>query len=160
MAKALVLYYSRTGTTEEMAKIIGEALQKKEIEAVVKSVVDVEVDELRDCDAIIAGSPTYYGLPAAQMKHLFDESVRFHGKLDGKVGAAFSSAANLAGGNETTILAILQMMLVHGMIVKGSAQGDHYGPVAVGGVDKRARKGCENLAAETAELINRLALNG
>lgn len=38
---------------------------------------------------------------------LFDESVKIHGKLDGKVGAAFSSAANIAGGNETTILDII-----------------------------------------------------
>jgi NAD(P)H dehydrogenase (quinone) len=93
---------------------------------------------------------------AAEMKKMFDASVAIHGQLEGKVGGAFTSAANLAGGNETTILSILEAMLIHGMIVKGTSRGDHYGPVAIGKPDKRAVDGCHKLGRETAELAVRL----
>jgi len=160
MAKALVVFYSRTGTTEEMAKVIGASLADQGLDVAVKSVAETRADDFLDYDAIVAGSPTYYGLMAAELKALFDESVKHHGKLAGKVGAAFTSAANVGGGNETTVLSILQAMLIHGMVVKGSARGDHYGPVAIGKVDKRARVQCEKLAREVAELTKMVAANG
>ena len=40
------------------------------------------------------------------------------------------------------MLDILKAMLVHGMIVQGDAEWDHYGPVAVGAPDERSRKSC------------------
>ena len=103
MASVLVLYYSRTGNTQKMAKIITEELKVKGQDATLKAIDDVNVDELEAADGVIIGSPTYYGTMAAQIKTLLDETVKIHGKLDGKVGGAFSSAANIAGGNETTI---------------------------------------------------------
>ncbi len=62
---------------------------------------------------------------AAEIKKFIDESVKFHGKLEGKVGGAFSSSAQIGGGNETTIMDILKTLLIHGMIIQGSSKGDH-----------------------------------
>lgn len=52
-----------------------------------------------------------------------------HGKLVGKVGGVFTSSGMIGGGNETTIMSILQGLLIHGMIVQGVQEGNHYGPV-------------------------------
>ena len=155
MAEALVIYYSRTGNTRNMAEVIGEGLKKESITTSVKSVADVKVDELLKADAIIVGSPTYYGSMAAEIKKLFDDSVKFHGKLDGKIGAAFASSANIAGGNETTILDILNAMLIHGMIIQGDPKGDHYGPVAIGVPDERTLNECMRFASRIAKLIKK-----
>lgn len=132
MPKALVIYYSESGNTKKMAEAVVEGIKKEGVEALLKDVKDTDAEELLNFDAIAIGSPTYYGAMSAEIKKLLDESVSFHGKLEGKVGAAFSSSANIGGGNETTILAILNAMLIHGMIIRGDSQGGHYGPVAIG----------------------------
>ena len=157
MAKALVIYYSQTGNTKKMAESVLEGIKKEGIEAVLKGVKDVEAAELLRYDAIIIGSPTYYGNMAAEIKKLLDDSVKFHGKLDGKIGAAFTSSANLAGGNETTILDILNAMLIHGMIIQGDPQGDHYGPVAIGAPDGRSSRECLRLGSRIAKLIKKIS---
>ncbi|MCP4653335.1 MAG: flavodoxin family protein [Candidatus Omnitrophica bacterium] len=145
--KTAVIYYSRGGTTKKMAEIIAGELNDNGGNADLFSVEDIQPKQLLDYDGLIIGSPTYYGTLAAEVKSLLDKSVSFHGKLDGKFGAAFSSAANVAGGNETTILSILEAMLIHGMIIQGDPRGDHYGPVAVGKVDDRCQDNCKRLAA-------------
>jgi NAD(P)H dehydrogenase (quinone) len=157
MAKALVIYYSRGGNTKKMAELVTEGIKKEDVEAVLKDVKEVSVDELLKYNAIVIGSPTYYGSMAAEIKKLLDDSVKFHGKLEGKVGAAFSSSANVAGGNETTILDILNAMLIHGMIVQGDPQGDHYGAVAIGGPDVRATKECLRMGSRVAKLVKLLS---
>jgi multimeric flavodoxin WrbA len=48
------------------------------------------------------------------------------------VEVAFSTSTNVGGDNETTILSILHAMLIHGMIVQGNTDFDHYEPVAIG----------------------------
>ena len=151
--KVVVIYYSQGGTTKKMAEVIGNAIQKEGVTAAVVSVESVQADQLREYDGIVIGSPTYYGTLAAQIKKLLDECVSFHGKLDGKAGGAFSSAANIAGGNETTVLSILEAMLIHGMIIQGDPKGDHYGPVAVGSVDKRCEDNCKRFAKRFVELL-------
>jgi len=156
MAKALILYYSRTGNTEDMAKIIADELKAKGQDVSLKAIKDANLDDLEAADGVIIGSPTYYGTMAAQVKTLFDESVKIHGKLDGKVGAAFSSAANIAGGNETTILDIINAMLIHGFIIQGDPKGSHYGPVAIGAPDERANKECKRFADRFAKLLSRI----
>jgi len=157
MARALVIYYSRSGNTKKMAESVLEGIKKEGLEALLKDVKDVEVDELLKYDAIVIGSPTYYGSMSAEIKRLFDDSVKFHGKLEGKVGAAFSSSANVAGGNETTVLDILNAMLIHGMIIQGDPQGDHYGPVAVGAPDARTTKECLRLGSRVAKLVKKVS---
>jgi NAD(P)H dehydrogenase (quinone) len=156
MNRVIVIFYSQSGNTEMMAEVVAEGLKKEGIDADVKKVQEVKAEELLNYQAIIIGSPTYYGSMAAEIKKLFDESVRFHGSLDGKVGAAFASSANIGGGNETTILDILNAMLIHGMIIQGDFQGDHYGAVAIGAPDSRAKKQCLRLGQRVAALIKRL----
>lgn len=156
MPTIIVIYYSQTGNTKEMAELIAEGAKKQGAQVAVKDVKDVTVKELPAFDGIIMGSPTYYGTMAYQLKKLLDESVRLHGDLEGKVGGAFASSANIAGGNETTVLDILNAMLIHGMILQGDPQGDHYGPVAIGKPDARAAKECRRYGERLAKLAGRL----
>ena len=140
-----------------MAQLVAEGAKGVAgAEVTLAKVEDVDPKSLADYDALLVGSPTYYGQMAAEVKALFDKSVAIHGQLEGKVGGAFTSSANLAGGNETTILSILQAMLIHGMIVKGTSQRDHYGPVALGKPDERAAGECHKLGRGMAELAARL----
>lgn len=156
MAKILISYFSSTGNTKKMAELIAGGAEKGGGEVTVKSIGETSATDLLDYDAIIIGSPTYYGAPAAEVRKLFDDSVKYHGQLEGKVGAAFTSSANIGGGNETTIMAIVQSMLIHGMIVRGNSKGDHYGPVSVNAPDARVEKQCRELGRRTAELAARL----
>ncbi len=157
MAKILICYYSRTQHTQRMAEAVAKgAAQIDNTDVQIKSVDEIQPNDLLSYDAIIMGSPTYYGSMASELKKLIDESVAFHGQLAGKVGGAFSSSANVGGGNETTVLDILKAMLIHGMVIQGSAMGDHYGPVAVGDVDTRATKQCTNLGKSVAALTVKL----
>lgn len=156
MASGLVIYYSRSGNTKQMAEIIAEAMNDAQLPTKCKSVDETTVDDLLTADAIVVGSPTYYGRMAAPVAQLFDDSVKKHGKFDGKIGAAFSSSANIGGGNETTILGIINMMLIHGMTVQGDPQGDHYGPVSIGKPDDRVISQCKRRGRRIAELTKRL----
>jgi NAD(P)H dehydrogenase (quinone) len=152
-----VIYYSRSGNTKKMAESVAEGVKKEGIEVVLKDIKNVKAAELLKFEAIVIGSPTYYGTMAAEIKKLLDDSVEFHGELEGKIGGAFASSANLGGGNETTILDILNAMLIHGMIIQGDPQGGHYGPVAIGSPDARATKECVRLGWRIAKLIKRLS---
>jgi NAD(P)H dehydrogenase (quinone) len=156
MARALVCYYSRTRNTEKMAAKIADVLRSEGLDVDLKKVEETKVDELLSYECLIFGSPTYYGSMAWPLKRLIDESVRFHGKLRGRVGGAFASSANIGGGNETTILDILNALLIHGMVVRGDYQRDHYGPVSIGRPDKRALTCCESYAKNVAALVNKL----
>ncbi|HRU14623.1 MAG TPA: flavodoxin domain-containing protein [Anaerohalosphaeraceae bacterium] len=156
MASGLVIYYSRSGNTKMMAKTIADAMSEAGVPTACKSVTDVKVNDLLKVDAIVVGSPTYYGRAASPIIQLFDETVSKHGKLDGKVGGAFSSSANIGGGNETTICEINNMMLIHGMIIQGDPQGDHYGPVSIGKPDARVLEQCTRRGQRIAALTKRL----
>lgn len=156
MASGLVLYYSRSGNTKTMAKTIADAMTAAGVPTACKSVTEVKPDDLLKVDAIVVGSPTYYGRAAAPIAQLFDETVSKHGNLDGKIGGAFSSSANIGGGNETTICEINNMMLIHGMIIQGDPQGDHYGPVSIGKPDTRVLEQCTRRGQRIAALTKRL----
>ena len=153
--KVVVIYYSKSGTTKKMAETIADEIKNNKIDVSLKDISEIKAKELLEYDGIIVGSPTYYGTLSAQIKELFDASVAFHGQLDGKLGAAFSSAANIAGGNETTILSILEAMLIHGMIIQGDFKGDHYGPVAIGNVDQRSEDNCRRSAQRFCKLLKK-----
>lgn len=156
MAKGLVIYYSRSGSTQLMAEAIAEAMNEAGLATECKSVDQTSPDDMLAADAFIVGSPTYYGHMAGAVKQLFDDSVSKHGKLDRKVGGAFTSSVNVGGGNETTLRGILDAMLVHGFIVEGDPQGDHYGPVSLGKPDERAIKQCKRKGTRVAELTLKL----
>ena len=155
--KVLIVYYSRTGNTERMAKAVAEGASKVEgAEVVLKRVVDASVDELNEYDAIIIGSPTYYGQMASEVKRFLDESVKLHGQLEGKVGGAFTSCGAKGGGGETTILSILQALLIHGMIIQGDPREHHYGVVSIGAPDDEILEACRRLGRRVAELASRI----
>ncbi|MEM3700665.1 MAG: NAD(P)H-dependent oxidoreductase [Candidatus Bathyarchaeia archaeon] len=157
MAKVLVVYDSKTGNTEKMALAVAEGAKQVEgIEVVVKKADQTSLDDLLMADGIIMGSPTYYGQMSAKLKALIDESVRIHGKLEGKVGAAFTSSGGTATGAETTLISIIQAMLVHGMIVQGRANNKHYGAAAVESPDKKELENCRELGKRTASLVKKL----
>ena len=158
MAKAIVVYYSRSGNTKKMAEIIAKAMNESDLPTECKSVDKVKPEDLLGFDAIVVGSPTYYGHMAGPLKQLFDELVSSHGQLDGKVGAAFTSAANIGGGNETTIMGIIEAMLISGMVVQGDPEGDHYGPVSIGKPDQRVERQCARRGQRIAELTRKLTV--
>jgi NAD(P)H dehydrogenase (quinone) len=157
MSTILIGYYSRTGNTQAMAQEIGRGAQEAGATVDVKPVEQIPVDSLPEYRAIVLGSPDYYGSMAAPVKKLLDDSVKFHGQLAGKVGGAFSSSANIGGGNETTVLSIVQALLVHGMVVPGIAIGDHYGPVSINAPDERALRQCRKFGQMIAKLTAALA---
>jgi len=156
MAKGLVVYFSKSGNTKKMAEIIAKSMNDSGLATECKSVEKTVVADLLAADAIVIGSPTYYGQMAAPIMQLFTDCVSKHGKLSGKVGGAFASSANIAGGNETTIMGILEAMLIHGMVIQGDPQGDHYGPVAIGAPDDRAISQCKRAGQRVAELTKKL----
>jgi len=157
MARMLVCYFSRSGHTKSMADLIADGARSVAgVTVEVLPVANVAVADLEGFDAIVVGSPTYYGSMAAEVKSLLDQSVAIHGKLAGKVGGAFATSANVGGGNETTVMDILKALLIHGMVVPGNHIGDHYGPVAVGTPDKRAHGECARAGATLAELTVKL----
>ena len=156
MAKVIIIYYSRSGNTQAMAELIADGVKGGGLQVTLKKAQDTKAEEFLKYDAIVIGSPTYYGTMATEIKKLLDESVKFHGSLEGKIGAAFSSSANIGGGNETTILDILNAMLIHGMIIQGDPTGDHYGAVAIGSPDARAKKECTRMGKRLAQLVKTL----
>ena len=154
----LVCYHSKTGNTKKMAEAIAEGVYEGGGKPHLTQPDQFEVAHLLDFHGYIIGSPTYYGQMAAPIKEMFDQSVVLHGRLAGRVGAAFASSANIGGGNETTCLTIAHMMMVHGMLVLGSPQGDHYGPVSVGGPpNDRVLAQCRMLGSRVAKFARRLA---
>jgi NAD(P)H dehydrogenase (quinone) len=156
MAKGIVVYHSRSGNTKEMAEIIAKAMNDSGLTTECKSVEDAEPDTLPDYDAVVIGSPCYYGQMAASVKQLIDDLVGRHGQLSGKVGAAFSSSANIGGGSESTVLGIIEALLIAGMVVQGDPQGAHYGPLSIGRPDDRVKQQCQRRGQRVAELTLRL----
>jgi len=156
MSKVLVVYYSRGGNTKKMAEFVARGVESAGAGCELKEAGKVKAPELLNYDGIIIGSPTYYGGMASEIKKLLDESVSLHGGLEGRVGGAFSSSANIGGGNETTILNIITAMLIHGMIVQGTHEGDHYGPVSIGAPDSRVERQCAALGKRVAGLLKKL----
>jgi len=156
MPRGIAIYYSRSGNTKEMAEIIAKSMSEAGVPTDCKPVETVKASDLLTYDAIVIGSPTYYGQMAGPIKQLFDDAVDFHGELDGKVGAAFSSAANIGGGNETTIMGIIEAMLIAGLVVHGDPEGDHYGPVSINKPDGRVKRQCQRRGQRIAELTKKL----
>ena len=157
MARVLIVYDSKTGHTEKIAFAVAEgAKQVIEVDIAVKKAEDTDIKDLLNADGIIMGSPTYYGQMSAKLKALIDESVKVHGELEGKVGAAFTSSGGTASGAETTLLSILEAMLVHGMIVQGNSHNKHYGAAAVGAPSEKELEFCRELGERTAGLVMKI----
>lgn len=76
---------------------------------------------LKKADGIIFGSPVYFGSISAQLKAFFDKSRKLRGEksLCNKVAAGVTVGASKYGGQETTMKALHDIMLVQGMIIVG-----------------------------------------
>ena len=154
--KVLIVFDSSTGNTEKMAHAVEEGVKKADIDTVIKHVDETSVDEIPQYQGLILGSPVYYGLPSGKIKALIDESVKYHGKLEGMVGGAFASAGGSHTGAETTIIAINEMLLVHGMVIQGSSAGSHYGVASVGSPNDAAIEACMKLGERVGKLVKKL----
>jgi NAD(P)H dehydrogenase (quinone) len=158
MVKLLVVYYSRTGHIKTMAEIMADAAAREDAEVRLKEVSDASNDDLAWADGIIIGSPVHFGQPAAEIKKFIDDSVNIRGQLENKVGAAFASSGHHTGGKETTIMALLESLLVHGMVVCGDpiSSGGHFGAAATGAPDELSTKECTALAKRVVMLASKL----
>jgi len=142
MPKILVLYHSTYGHVEAMAEAVAEGARQVEgavvdIKRVPETVPEelarksgykmdqaapvATVDDLANYDAVIIGAGTRFGTAASQMRNFLDQTggLWFKGGLVGKVGSAFTSSATQHGGNETTLIGMIQTLLHHGMVVAG-----------------------------------------
>ncbi|HAT8623658.1 NAD(P)H:quinone oxidoreductase [Legionella pneumophila serogroup 1] len=137
----LVLYYSRTGSTAQLAQYIARGVESVSglearlrtvppvsttCEAVDKPVPDagaiyVSLDDLRHCHGLALGSPTRFGNMAAPMKYFWDgtTSLWLGGDLVNKPACVFSSSSSMHGGQETTLISMMIPLLHHGMILLG-----------------------------------------
>jgi flavorubredoxin len=90
MPKILILYYSRTGNTEKMAKAVAEGA--KTVQGVeVELTYHATPEQLKEFDAIVMGTPTYHHDTTLDIKMLFEEAATKNINLKGKIGAAFGS---------------------------------------------------------------------
>jgi NAD(P)H dehydrogenase (quinone) len=145
----LVLYFSKGGNTKKLAEAV---------HGVLKHTNDVTKEDFVSSGGIIAGSPVYFGIMAAQLKKIFDEFVGIRKKMEGKIGAAFATSADPSGGKETTMMSIIQVMLIYGMVIVGdpmSATG-HFGTACVGAPDSGILENGIKLGRRVAELAKKL----
>jgi NAD(P)H dehydrogenase (quinone) len=147
MPKVLVLFYSRTGNTAALADAIVEGARSvpytevdvrriddlapastieanskwtEAREAMMKKYRTLEaVERLVDYDALILGAPTRYGVMAAELKNVLDQTgpLWHKGLFVDKVGSAFTSVSTPHGGHETTLWSIMTPMANLGMII-------------------------------------------
>lgn len=141
MTEILVLYYSRHGSTAEMAKLIARGVEEvtgaqaclrtvppisTTCEAIEDSIPDsgppyAEMEDLERCDGLVMGSPTCFGNMAAPLKYFIDQTSNLwlSGKLSGKPAGVFTSTSSLHGGQETTLMSMMLPLMHHGMIISG-----------------------------------------
>ena len=131
----LVLYYTRSGNTQKLAEKVAEGIAAVDsVRPLIRTASEVTREDFLQSAGIVAGSPVYFGTMAAELKRVLDDFVDIRPKMENKLGAAFTSSYHPTGGKETTILSILQAMLIYGMIVVGDPikAGGHYGVASSG----------------------------
>jgi len=157
MPTILVIYDSASGNTEKMAHAVVEGVKGVEgMKVVVKKADQASPEDLLNTDGIILGSPCYFGQMSAKMKSFIDKSLKVYRKLDGKVGAAFTSSGSSVSGAETTLLSLVEAMLIHGMVVMGRSEGMHYGAASVGPPDEKIVDNCKDLGLRIANTVAKL----
>ena len=141
MTKILVLYFSRNGTTAEMANHIARGVDAVNgAEAVLRTVPDVSsicektaesipahgaiyatLEDLKLCDGLALGSPTHFGNMASPLKYFIDSTTEiwFSGALVGKPAGVFTSTGSMHGGQESTLLSMMLPLMHHGMLLLG-----------------------------------------
>jgi NAD(P)H dehydrogenase (quinone) len=144
MGKIVIVYYSSTGHTYQMAKEIARGAQSVGAEVRVRRTAEIapqaaidsrpgwrehlnatadvpeaETADLEWADGFLFGTPTRFGLPAAQLKQFLDQTggLWFQGKLQDKPVGVFAGASNAHGGQESTLLALNNMFYHWGAII-------------------------------------------
>jgi len=137
----LILYYSRTGSTAQLAQYIARGVGmvggiearlrtvppvSTTCEATEKAIPDsgapyVTLDDLRHCSGLALGSPTRFGNMAAPLKYFLDgtSALWLAGDLVDKPACVFSSSASMHGGQETTLISMMLPLMHHGMMILG-----------------------------------------
>jgi len=141
MADILVVYYSRNGATESLAREIATGVDSIDgMSARLRTVPDVssttEASEaavpesgppyatgrdLEECAGLVIGSPSNFGNMAAPLKYFLDNTLGewLRGALVGKPCGAFTTTGSLHGGQESTLLTMAVPLIHHGMIFVG-----------------------------------------
>ena len=139
MIEILILFYSRSGHTKDLAREIQKGvLSVKNCEAKLRTVPSINSSEenteqsesltplvtktdLKSCDGIALGTPTRFGTMAAPMKVFFEQTsdIWLSGNLIDKPAVVFTSTSSLHGGQEATLLSMTVPLLHHGMIILG-----------------------------------------
>ena len=141
MTEILVLYYSRYGSTANLAAQVsrginavdGAAARIRTVPPVSTQAEAIRADvpgdgppyatqaDLVECDGLVLGSPTRFGNMAAALKYFLDGSggAWVSGDLEGKPAGVFTSTSSLHGGQETTLLSMALPLIHHGMILVG-----------------------------------------
>ena len=125
----LVVYHSASGNTEKMAQGVAEGAKAVSGTSVVlKRVGEVAAEDLLSSDAVIVGSPVYFGNMSGEVKTFFDNwNLKFRlsqeRRMVNKVGGAFATGASISSGKEITILTIVGAMLVNQMIIVSGGGG-------------------------------------
>jgi NAD(P)H dehydrogenase (quinone) len=141
MTEVLVLYYSRNGSTAELARLVARGVESvagararlRTVPAVspVTEATEVPVpesgppyassDDLRECEGLVMGSPTRFGNMAAPLKYFLDgtSALWLNGALDRKPAGVFTSTSSMHGGQESTLLTMMIPLLHHGMYLVG-----------------------------------------
>ncbi|GAB2783192.1 NAD(P)H:quinone oxidoreductase [Dyella kyungheensis] len=137
----LVLYYSRSGHTAQLARLIARGVEEiPGMRARLRQVPPVapvtEVaqppepdegapyvtrDDLAACAGLALGSPTRFGNMAAPLKYFLDSTGAewASGVLAGKPAAVFTATSTMHGGQESTLLSMALPLLHHGMLLVG-----------------------------------------
>jgi NAD(P)H dehydrogenase (quinone) len=144
-ANILVVFYSRDGSVEALAKAVSEGAREAGADVRLRRVPDLVSSEVMAkvpgweerskrmlaeygvpthadvewADGIIFGTPTRFGNTSAELKAFIDGlgSLWFQGKLNGKAAGAFTSTAGPHGGNETTVVSLFIPMAHLGFII-------------------------------------------
>ena len=157
--QVLVLYYSKGGNTRRLAEAIAEGVHEvKGVEVLLRHTNEVTRDDFIKSEGIIAGSPVYFGTMASELKKVMDDFVSVRRQMENKIGAAFTTSGDPSGGKETTMMSIIQALLIYGMIIVGdpiSATG-HYGVACVGIPDSSTAENGRKLGRRVAELAKKI----
>ncbi|MCH9693693.1 MAG: NAD(P)H:quinone oxidoreductase [Gammaproteobacteria bacterium] len=141
MSEILVLYYSRYGQTEALARQVCEGVDSVAgMSARLRTVAPVSTlseattgevpdngppyattSDLAECAGVVMGSPTRFGNMGAALKYFLDTTGAewMKGSLEGKPAGVFTSTSSLHGGSETTLLTMAIPLLHHGMLYVG-----------------------------------------
>lgn len=195
MPQILVVYYSRYGSVSRMAQQIALGVEAVSgCNAVIRCVADVSpnhqqtqptipadgplyasMDDLKNCDGLLIGSPSYFGNMAAALKYYLDQSsqVWLSGALIGKPAGVFTATSSLHGGQESLLISMMIPLMHHGMIISGipysepalqqtQSGGTPYGASHVSGKEGQQLTSdetaiCKALGRQIAELSIKLA---